>query len=123
MKYSKKIAMRFQQYDSTPQQPKSDQVEKLRQYRMMLERMITFLQIPKNIIIPSFKEKLGAYEKQIVPLISSFRPRKAISSLQPGQLPLTHMSSTPQSQSQVTSVQSHENQMISQMQPSNLQDE
>ncbi|XP_050898526.1 mediator of RNA polymerase II transcription subunit 15a isoform X4 [Lathyrus oleraceus] len=116
-----KIAMRFQQYDSTPQQPKSDQVEKLRQYRMMLERMITFLQIPKNIIIPSFKEKLGAYEKQIVHLISSFRPRKAISSLQPGQLPPTHMSSTPQSQSQVTSVQSHENQMISQMQPSNLQ--
>ncbi|XP_058728872.1 mediator of RNA polymerase II transcription subunit 15a-like [Vicia villosa] len=115
-----KITMRFQQYDTT-QQPKSDQADKLRTYRMMLERMISFLQIPKNIITPSFKEKLGAYEKQIVGLISSFRPRKSIPSLQPGQLPPTHMSSMPQSQSQVTSVQSHENQMISQMQPSNLQ--
>ncbi|KAL5072432.1 hypothetical protein RYX36_011416 [Vicia faba] len=113
-----KIAMRFQQYDSNPQQPKADQMDKLRQYRMMLERMITFLQIPKNLITPSIKEKLGAYEKQIVSLINSFRPRKP---LQPGQLPPTHMTSMPQSQSQVTSVQSHENQMISQMQPSNLQ--
>ncbi|KAI5392426.1 hypothetical protein KIW84_077000 [Lathyrus oleraceus] len=115
------IAMKLQQYDSTPQQPMSDQIEKLRVYRLILERMILFLQLPKNSIGLSLKEKLGAYEKQIVHLISSFKLRKSISSLQPGQLPPTHMSSTPQSQSQVTSVQSHENQMISQMQPSNLQ--
>ncbi|CAK8574605.1 unnamed protein product [Lathyrus sativus] len=115
------IVMRLQQYDSTPQQPKSDHIEKLRVYRLILERVILFLQLPKNSIRLSFKEKLGACEKHIVNLINSFRPRKGISSLQPGQLLPTHTSFMPQSQSQVTSVQSHENLMISQMQPSNLQ--
>ena len=87
----------------------------------MFERMISILQIPKNSIQYGIKEKLGSYEKQIASAINSFRPRKSMSSLQPGQLPPTHMALMPQSQSQVTSVQSHENQMNSQMQPSNLQ--
>lgn len=98
------IAMRLQQYDSTPQQLKSGQIEKLRVYRLILERMILFIQLPKNSIRLSFKEKLGACEEKIVNLIKSFKLRKGISSLQPGQLPPTHTSSTPQSQSQVTSV-------------------
>ncbi|KAL5072430.1 hypothetical protein RYX36_011414, partial [Vicia faba] len=115
------IATRLQKYDSTPQQPKSDQIEKLKVYRMMLERVILLLQVPKNSIRLSLKERLEAYEKQIVNLINLLRTREGISSLQPGQLPPTHRSSMPQSQSQVTSVQSHENQIISQMQPSNLQ--
>ncbi|CAI8601353.1 unnamed protein product [Vicia faba] len=116
------IATRLQKYDSTPQQPKSDQIEKLKVYRMVLERMISLLQVPKNSIRLSLKERLEAYEKQIVNVINLLRTREGISSLQPGQLPPTHRSSMPQSQSQVTSVQSHENQIISQMQPSNLQD-
>ena len=83
--------------------------------------MISTLQIPKSSIQYSVKEKLGSYEKQIAAAINQFRPRKGMSSQQPGQLPPTHMALMPQSQSQVTSVQSHENQMNSQMQPSNLQ--
>ncbi|XP_073226648.1 mediator of RNA polymerase II transcription subunit 15a-like [Cicer arietinum] len=95
-----KISLRLQQHDSNPQQPKSDQIEKLRAYKMMLERMIAILQIPKNSILPSFREKLGSYEKQIVNLINSIRPRRSGSSLQPGQLPPTHVPSMQQSQSQ-----------------------
>ncbi|XP_058728874.1 mediator of RNA polymerase II transcription subunit 15a-like [Vicia villosa] len=115
------ITMRLQKCGSTPQQPKSDQIEKLKVYRMMLERIIFFLQLPKNSITLSLKEKLGSYEKQIVKFINSLRTREGISSLQPGQLPPTHISSMPQSQAQVTSLPSLEKQMISQMQPSNIQ--
>jgi PAX-interacting protein 1 len=109
------------QVESIPQQPKSDQIEKLKGYKTMFERMISILQIPKSSIQYGVKEKLGSYEKQIAAAINQFRPRKAMSSLQPGQLPPTHMALMSQSQSQVTSVQSHENQMNPQMQPSNLQ--
>ncbi|AES86535.1 putative coactivator CBP, KIX domain-containing protein [Medicago truncatula] len=116
-----KISMKVHQFDSIPQQPKSDQIEKLKGYKTMFERMISILQIPKSSIQYGVKEKLGSYEKQIAAAINQFRPRKAMSSLQPGQLPATHMALMPQSQSQVTSVQSHENQMNSQMQPTNLQ--
>ncbi|TKY64593.1 Mediator of RNA polymerase II transcription subunit 15a [Spatholobus suberectus] len=116
-----KIANKLQQHDSFPQQPKSDQIEKLRAYKVMLERMMTLLQIPKNNILPNFKEKLGSYEKQIVNLINSNRPRKGMSSVQLGQLPPTHLSSMQQPQSQVTQVQSHENQMNSQLQSTKLQ--
>ncbi|XP_061340033.1 mediator of RNA polymerase II transcription subunit 15a-like isoform X1 [Gastrolobium bilobum] len=116
-----KIAAKVQQHDSLPQQPKSDQIEKLRAYKMMLERIISFLQISKNNVLPNLKDKLGAYEKQIINLINPHRPRKGMSSLQPGQIPQPHMHSMPQPQSQVTPVQSHEIQMNSQLQQTNFQ--
>ncbi|KHN01307.1 hypothetical protein glysoja_009513 [Glycine soja] len=116
-----KIANKLQQHDSLPQQPKSDQIDKLRAYKTMLERMMALLQIPKNNILPNFKEKLGSYEKQIINLINSNRPRKGMNSVQAGQLPPTHMSSMQQPQSQVTQVHSHENQMNPQLQSTNLQ--
>jgi len=83
----------------------------------MLERIITFLQVSKSNISPSFKEKLGSYEKQIINFINTNRPKKNL----PGQLPPPHMHSMSQSQSQVTQVQSHENQMNSQLQAANMQ--
>ncbi|XP_059457789.1 uncharacterized protein LOC132187481 [Corylus avellana] len=67
-------------------------------FRTMLERIITFLQVSKNNILPNIKEKLGSYEKQILNFINAHRPRKPVSSL-------------PQPQSQFTQKQSHENQM------------
>ncbi|KAL2338178.1 hypothetical protein Fmac_012624 [Flemingia macrophylla] len=112
-----KIANKLQQHDSLPQQPKTEQIEKLRAYKLMLERMMQLLQIPKNNILPNFKEKLGSCEKQIISLINSNRPRKGMSSVQLGQLP----PSMQQPQSQVTQVQPHENQMNSQLQSTNLQ--
>ncbi|KAK7261974.1 hypothetical protein RIF29_28301 [Crotalaria pallida] len=111
-----KVASRLLQHDSNPQQPKTDQLERLKVFKMMLERIITFLQVSKSNILPNFKERLGSYEKQIINFINTNRPRKAMSSLQPGQLPPAHMHSMSQPQSQVTQVQSHENQMNSQLQ-------
>ncbi|XP_059457788.1 mediator of RNA polymerase II transcription subunit 15a-like isoform X2 [Corylus avellana] len=106
-----KIATKLQQHDSLPQQPKSDQIEKLKIFRTMLERIITFLQVSKNNILPNFKDKLGSYEKQILNFINTNRPRKPASSLPQGQLPLPHMHSMQQPQSQITQKQSQKNQM------------
>ncbi|XP_040362342.1 mediator of RNA polymerase II transcription subunit 15a isoform X2 [Rosa chinensis] len=116
-----KIATKLHRHDSLPQQPKSDQLEKLKMFKTMLERLITVLQISKNNITPGLKEKLGLYEKQIINFINTNRARKPVSSLPPGQLPPPHMQSMQQSQSQITQVQSHENQMNPQLQSLNLQ--
>ncbi|KAK2425475.1 mediator of RNA polymerase II transcription subunit 15a [Trifolium repens] len=110
-----KLETKLQQHDSLPHQPTSDQLEKLKVFKMMLGRFITFLQVSKSNISPIVKEKLGSYEKQIINFINTNRPRK-MSSLQPGQLPPPHMHSMSQTQSQVTQVQSHENQMNNQLQ-------
>ena len=80
------------QHDSLPQQPKSDQLEKLKVFKMMLERIITFLQVSKSNISPNFKEKLNSYEKQIINFINTNRPRKNM----PGHLLPPHMHSMPQ---------------------------
>ncbi|KAI9107389.1 hypothetical protein K1719_021426 [Acacia pycnantha] len=108
-----KIAARLQQHDSLPQQPKSDQLNWLKMFKTMLERLLAFLQVPKAEILPGFKEKLGSYEKQIVNFLNANRPRKP---LQPGQHP-PPIHSIPQPQSQL----SHENQINSQLQPTNNQ--
>ncbi|KAK4252940.1 hypothetical protein QN277_011065 [Acacia crassicarpa] len=108
-----KIVARLQQHDSLPQQPKSDQLNRLKMFKTMLEKLLAFLQVPKGNISPGFKEKLGVYEKQIVNFINTNRPRKP---LQPGQHP-PPIHSIPQSQSQL----SHENQINTQLQPTNNQ--
>lgn len=111
----------FDQHDSLPQQTNSEQLNKLKMFKQMLERVMAFLQVSKSNVLPNFKDKLGPYEKQIINFINTNRPRKPMSSLQPGQLPPSSMHSMPQSQSQLTQVQSHENQINSQLQPTNLQ--
>ncbi|KAE9585821.1 putative coactivator CBP, KIX domain-containing protein [Lupinus albus] len=116
-----KVATKLQQHDSLSHQPKTDQLERLKVFKMMLERIITFLQVPKSKILPNFKEKMGSYEKQIINFINTNRPRKAMSSLQPGHLPPSHMHSMSHAQLQVTQAQSHENQMNSQLQTTNMQ--
>ncbi|CAH2080569.1 unnamed protein product [Thlaspi arvense] len=71
------------------------------------------------------QDKLGSYEKQIINFLNSNRPRKPGASLQQGQqLPQSHlhpMQQSQQPQSQITSVQPHENQMNPQLQSMNLQ--
>ncbi|KAF7153751.1 hypothetical protein RHSIM_Rhsim01G0071500 [Rhododendron simsii] len=66
-------------------QPKHEQFEKLEIFKAMLERILQFLQVPKSNILPNFKEKLPAYEKQIVNFLNSNKPRKPGPSLQQGQ--------------------------------------
>ncbi|KAK2973641.1 hypothetical protein RJ640_014969 [Escallonia rubra] len=114
-----KIAGKLQQHDSLPQQPKNEQLEKLKIFKTMLERLITFLQVPKSSVIPGFKDKLGAYEKQITNFLHSNRPRKPVSSMQQGQALSMH--SMQQPQPQMTQMQNHDSQMNPQMQSMNLQ--
>ncbi|XP_065865645.1 mediator of RNA polymerase II transcription subunit 15a-like [Euphorbia lathyris] len=113
-----KIASKLQMHDSLPQPPKSEQLEKLKIFKTMLERIISFLQVSKSNILPTFKEKLGSYEKQIINFISSNKLRKSVPPLQQGQLGQPHMQ---QPQSQVSQVQSNENQMNPQIQSMNMQ--
>ncbi|KAI5593556.1 hypothetical protein BDE02_03G021600 [Populus trichocarpa] len=117
----RRIAAKLQQHDSHPQQPKSEQLEKLEVFKAMLERLITFLQVSKNNIKPSFKEKLGSNEKHIVSFLNPSRFRKPIPNLQLGQLPQPHVQPMQQSQSLVPQLQSHENQLNTQLQSMNVQ--
>ncbi|GMY12469.1 mediator of RNA polymerase II transcription subunit 15a-like isoform X2 [Fagus crenata] len=88
-----KIDAKLQQHDSLPQQSNSDQLEKLKIFKTMLERIISFLQLAKTNISLGYKEKLGSYEKQIVNFVNTNRPKKPVSSLPQGQLPAPHMQS------------------------------
>ncbi|KAJ6932244.1 hypothetical protein NC651_007842 [Populus alba x Populus x berolinensis] len=116
-----RIATKLQQHDPLPQQPKSEQLEKLKVFKVMLERLIAFLQVSKSNITPAFKEKLGFYEKQIVGFLNPSRYRKPIPNLQQGQLPQPHIQPMQQPQSQVPQLQSHENQLNPQLQSMNMQ--
>ncbi|KAL4634432.1 hypothetical protein ACB092_04G199000 [Castanea dentata] len=78
-------------HDSLPQQSNSDQLEKLKVFKTMLERIMTFLQVSKNNISLGYKEKFGSYEKQILNFINVNRPK--MPALQQGQLPVPHMQS------------------------------
>ncbi|CAN1229477.1 Mediator of RNA polymerase II transcription subunit 15a [Linum grandiflorum] len=111
------IATELQQLDSLPHSPKSDQVEKLKMFKTLLERMINFLQVRKENITPAVKDKLASYEKQIGSFLTSNRPKKPMSQMQQGQLPPSHM----QPLSQNPQPQSHESQMNPQLQSMNMQ--
>ena len=106
------------------QQGKNPQLEKLKAFKSMLERFISLLQVSKSNVQIGYKDKLGSYEKQIMSILNSNRPRKPIPPMQQGQaLPPQHMHSIQQSQppqSQMTQLQPLENQMNPQMQSLNL---
>ncbi|KAF3965176.1 hypothetical protein CMV_010615 [Castanea mollissima] len=99
-----KIAAKLQQHDSLPQQSKSDQLEKMKVFKTMLERIITFLQVSKSSIPPGYKDKLGSYEEQIANFINTNRPEKP--ALQQGQFPAPHMQPMQQPHFQLAQMQS-----------------
>ncbi|XP_076905722.1 mediator of RNA polymerase II transcription subunit 15a-like [Bidens hawaiensis] len=68
-----KVLSKLQQHDSLPQQPKNEQIEKMKVFKNMLERFMQFLQIPKHGILDNFKDKLRSYEKQIVDRCHQFK--------------------------------------------------
>ncbi|XP_027155541.1 mediator of RNA polymerase II transcription subunit 15a-like, partial [Coffea eugenioides] len=117
-----KIAGKLQQHDSLPQQPRNEQIEKLKFFKLMLERLIGFLRCTKNDIQISHKEKLASIEKQIINILSTNRPRRPVS-LQQVQLAQQQMSNMQHSQpqTQIPQMQPQENQMNQQMQPMNVQ--
>ncbi|GKB47229.1 NB-ARC domains-containing protein [Tanacetum coccineum] len=106
---------KLQHHDSIPQQPKNEQLEKLKVFKNMLERFMAFLQIPKQSILANYKDRLGTYEKQIVNVINSNRRKPGAPQQQGQALPPQHM------QSQQSHSQSHDNQMSFQMQMGNMQ--
>ncbi|CAD5312837.1 unnamed protein product [Arabidopsis thaliana] len=112
-----RVAAKLQQ-DSMPQQQRSDQLEKLRQFKTMLERMIQFLSVSKSNIMPALKDKVAYYEKQIIGFLNMHRPRKPV---QQGQLPQSQMQPMQQPQSQTVQDQSHDNQTNPQMQSMSMQ--
>ncbi|KAG2256969.1 hypothetical protein Bca52824_076263 [Brassica carinata] len=101
------------QQDSLPQQQRSEQFEKLKQFKTMLERMIQFLSVSKSNIVPALKDKVTFYEKQIITFLNMHRPRKPV---QQGQLPQSQMQPMQQQQSQNVQDQSHDSQANPQMQ-------
>ncbi|KAM7473169.1 hypothetical protein LguiB_020412 [Lonicera macranthoides] len=64
---------------------------KIKMFKTMLERFISFLQLSKSQIVPAFKDKLAPYEKQIIEVLNSNRPRKPVSSIPTQGLPPPHM--------------------------------
>ncbi|VVA91471.1 unnamed protein product [Arabis nemorensis] len=106
-----RVASKLQQ-DSLPQQQRSDQFDKLKQFKTMLERMIQFLSVSKSNIMPLLKDKVPNYEKQIISFLNMHRPRRPI---QQGQQPMQ------QPQSQTVQDQSHDSQTNQQMQSMGMQ--
>lgn len=97
-----------------PQAKQSGNFEKLKSFKVLLERVLAFLQISKNSITIGLKEKLPTYEKQILGLLNTNNKQKIMPSQLQGQQQLHHpgglAQSTPQHQpSQVLQVQQHEN--------------
>jgi PAX-interacting protein 1 len=77
--------MKLQHIDNhMPSQKQTEQYEKMKNFKLMLDRTVHFLQIDKSNIHPGLKEKIPAYERQIFNIINSHR-RKPVQA--PGQQP------------------------------------
>ncbi|XP_056864070.1 mediator of RNA polymerase II transcription subunit 15a [Raphanus sativus] len=84
----RRTAAKVQQMDSVPQQRGSQQFEKLKQFKAAVERMMQFLLVSKSNIIPSLKDNVAIYERQIIDLVNMLRPRNPV---QQRQLPQPQM--------------------------------
>ncbi|KAH0921605.1 hypothetical protein HID58_021623 [Brassica napus] len=83
--------------DSLSQQQRSEQFNKLKQFKIMVERMIQFLSVSKRNIVPALRDRVAYYEKQIVDFLNMHRPRKLV---QQGKLPQPQMQPVKQQSSQ-----------------------
>ncbi|KAI3910118.1 hypothetical protein MKW98_014503 [Papaver atlanticum] len=72
----RKISEVCQQHDSLPHPPKSEQIERLRIFKNMLDKMMGFLNLPKSSVIPSLKDKLASYEEQFLNILTLNRAWK-----------------------------------------------
>ncbi|XP_013638225.1 PREDICTED: mediator of RNA polymerase II transcription subunit 15a-like isoform X2 [Brassica oleracea var. oleracea] len=94
--YQSASAKLEQQY-SLPQQQRLKEFEKLKKFKIMLERMMRFLLISKSNIRPALKDNVDFYETQIISFLNRHRPRKPV---QQGQLPQPQMQPVKQQSSQ-----------------------
>ncbi|KAK4373503.1 hypothetical protein RND71_008887 [Anisodus tanguticus] len=73
------------------QRPQHEQIEKLKMFKMTLERIALFLRLNKHEIQPIHKENLLSVEKHVGFFLSSNRPLEPDSSPLQGQLPQSSM--------------------------------
>nr|XP_019709589.1 mediator of RNA polymerase II transcription subunit 15a-like [Elaeis guineensis] len=117
--FYQKVALKLQQHDALiPPAKPSEQFEKMKTFKTMLERTLVILQISKNNIQPGLKEKLPLYERQIHNVLASTK-KKGIPSQSQGQQQFQHPGglahSMPQQQpSQVSQLQQHDKLTITQ---------
>jgi PAX-interacting protein 1 len=75
-----KVSMKLQHIDNhMPSQKLTEQYEKMKSFKLMLERIMQFLQMDKTCIRPALKDKLPVYERQIVTILNS-QKRKPVQS-------------------------------------------
>lgn len=119
-----KISIKLQQHDSLAQPAKIEQLDKLKLFKQMLEKLMHFLQTTKNNVSPVHREKFSSFERQIINLLNSHRPRKTVPSMQQGQILSSQLQTMQQSQqphSQLPQAQSHDSGANPQLQSMNLQ--
>jgi PAX-interacting protein 1 len=110
--------MKLQHIDThVPAQKQTDQYEKMKNFKIMLDRTMQFLQINKINIQPGLKEKIPAYERQLTGILNSQR-RKPVQAPghQPfpqsgGQAPSSDISQQHQVSQGFQQHESHSNQM------------
>ncbi|KAG0479987.1 hypothetical protein HPP92_010845 [Vanilla planifolia] len=119
------ISGKIQEFELMPRAKRPENYEKLKNYKLFLERMMAFLQISKIKIPISLKVNLPVYEKQMLHILSSSRRAKFIHLQQQGQQqvlqPSAHAHSAAQHQvSQVLQLQQHDK-LGKQVQQMNMQ--
>ncbi|KAK6284871.1 hypothetical protein POUND7_003823 [Theobroma cacao] len=71
-------------------------LHKLEISKVMFDHIVDFLTVSKSDILPSHKEKLDSYERQIIKFYEVIRPRKSISESDDNQINLQSKSMMPQ---------------------------
>ncbi|KAF8654035.1 hypothetical protein HU200_062180 [Digitaria exilis] len=113
-----KISIKIQHIDThMPAQKSSDQYEKMKNFKGLLERTLHVLQVNKSSIQPALREKIPLYERQIVSILSSQRRKPVQASGQQqfqqsgGQAPSSNISQQHQASQGLQHIDSHTNQM------------
>ena len=66
--------MKLQHVDSIiPPQISSEQYDRMKSFKTLLERILQMLQISKSVIQPAMRDNVPQYEKQIISILNSQR--------------------------------------------------
>jgi PAX-interacting protein 1 len=112
-----KISVKLQHVDSIiPPQKPSEQYERMKSFKIMLERILQILQVNKGSIQPALRDKIPQYEKQIISILNSQRRKpvqqtQAQQQFQPpaGQAPNSNISQQQQPSQSLQQHDSHTN--------------
>ncbi|XP_044443239.1 mediator of RNA polymerase II transcription subunit 15a isoform X2 [Triticum aestivum] len=69
-----KISVKLHHVDSIiPRQKPSEQYDRMKSFKIMLDRILQVLQMSKSTIQPAMRDKIPQYEKQIITILNSQR--------------------------------------------------